>query len=462
MSEIIVGLDIGSKQVNVVAGRLDHLGKLEILGLGKADTTGQVSKGVVLNVNRTIEAVQSAIEQVENQANIHIRGVFASVAGPNIHITKHRAIITRQTEGEEVTVTDVDQVANDAKRTFISKGNAIIHTLPQEYFVDSIGNIYDPVGISGLKLQGDFMMITSPQGEFDKTKRCIESAKEKIEIEGGLVFSAFAASLAVLTPQEKKSGVCLVDIGSGMTEIVIFHKGIVRHIAVLPFAGDAITADIEQGCGISTEYAEQLKVKFGCAVADEISVEEVVTIPGVNGRKTKTISVKNVGIIIEERLKEIIALVEAEISRCGYGNRLNCGIVLTGGSVQMSYIGELFERVTGRDVRIGHPNENLGKTLTEEIKNPTYATAVGLVWKGIKDMDEREDLYKELRKDAPPIIVPIPVPQPMNGSSNNGKKSAEVEKKKGGWNIFGSLKKAANKIMGEDLGDSDAYDKEKA
>ena len=188
MSEIIVGLDIGSKQVNVVAGRLDHLGKLEILGLGKADTTGQVSKGVVLNVNRTIEAVQSAIEQVENQANIHIRGVFASVAGPNIHITKHRAIITRQTEGEEVTVTDVDQVANDAKRTFISKGNAIIHTLPQEYFVDSIGNIYDPVGISGLKLQGDFMMITSPQGEFDKTKRCIESAKEKIEIEGGLVF----------------------------------------------------------------------------------------------------------------------------------------------------------------------------------------------------------------------------------------------------------------------------------
>jgi len=418
MSEIIVGLDIGSKQVNVVAGRLDHLGKLEILGLGKADTTGQVSKGVVLNVNRTIEAVQSAIEQVENQANIHIRGVFASVAGPNIHITKHRAIITRQTEGEEVTVTDVDQVANDAKRTFISKGNAIIHTLPQEYFVDSIGNIYDPVGISGLKLQGDFMMITSPQGEFDKTKRCIESAKEKIEIEGGLVFSAFAASLAVLTPQEKKSGVCLVDIGSGMTEIVIFHKGIVRHIAVLPFAGDAITADIEQGCGISTEYAEQL-------------------------------------------LKEIVALIEAEISRCGYGNRLNCGIVLTGGSVQMSYIGELFERVTGRDVRIGHPNENLGKTLTEEIKNPTYATAVGLVWKGIKDMDEREDLYKELRKDAPPIIIPIPVVQPLNGN-HNGTKGVQPEKPKDRWSIFGSIKKVANRIMGEDLGDSDAYDKEKA
>jgi cell division protein FtsA len=457
MSEIIVGLDIGSKQVNVVAGRLDHLGKLEILGLGKADTTGQVSKGVVLNVNKTIEAVQSAIEQVENQANIHIRGVFASVAGPNIHCIKHKSTITRQTSGEEVTVTDVDQVANDAKRTFIASGKAIVHTFPQEYFVDSIGNIYDPVGISGLKLQGDFLMITSPQGEFDKTKRCIESSKEKMEIEGGLVFSPLAASLAVLTPQEKKSGVCLVDIGSGMTEIVIFHKGIVRHIAVLPFAGDAITADIEQGCGISTEYAEQLKVKFGCAVADEIAVEEVVSIPGINGRKTKTISVKNVGIIIEERLKEIIALVEAEISRCGYGNRLNCGIVLTGGSVQMSYIGELFERVTGRDVRIGHPNENLGKTVSEEIKNPTYATAVGLVWKGIKSIDEREDIYKELRKDAPPIVV-VPV-TPINVGGNNGKKVPEKQEKKGGWSIFGSAKKMVNKILGDELGDTDAYDK---
>jgi cell division protein FtsA len=459
MSEIIVGLDIGSKQVNVVAGRLDHLGKLEILGLGKADTTGHVSKGVVLNVNRTIEAVQSAIEQVENQANIHIRGVFASVAGPNIHSVKHRSAITRQTEGEEVTVTDVDQVSNDAKRTFISKGNAIVHTLPQEYFVDTIGNIYDPVGISGLKLQGDFMMITSPQVEFDKTKRCIESAKDKMEIEGGLVFSPLAASLAVLTPQEKKSGVCLVDIGSGITEIVIFHKGIVRHIAVMPFAGDSITADIEQGCGVSTEHAEQLKIKFGCAIADEIPVEEVVSIPGINGRKTKTISVKNVGIIIEERLKEIVTLVEAEISRCGYGNRLNCGIVLTGGSVQMSYIDELFERVTGRDVRIGHPNENLGKTFTEEIKNPTYATAVGLVWKGIKDIDEREDIYKELRKDAPPIIVALPV-APVASSGNTGKKETAEPKKGGGWNLFGSFRKVAGKIIGEDLGDSDAYDKD--
>ncbi|MDZ7899491.1 MAG: cell division protein FtsA [Arcicella sp.] len=457
MSEIIVGLDIGSKQVNVVAGRLDHLGKLEILGLGKADTTGQVSKGVVLNVNKTIEAVQSAIEQVENQANIHIRGVFASVAGPNIHCTKQKSTITRQTSGEEVTVTDVDQVANDAKRTFISKGNAIVHTFPQEYFVDSIGNIYDPVGISGLKLQGDFLMVTSPQGEFDKTKRCIESAKEKMEIEGGLVFSPLAASLAVLTPQEKKSGVCLVDIGSGMTEIAIFHKGIVRHIAVLPFAGDAITADIEQGCGISTEYAEQLKIKFGCAIADEIAVEEVVLIPGINGRKTKNISVKNLGIIIEERLKEIVALVEAEISRCGYGNRLNCGIVLTGGTVQMSYIGELFERVTNRDVRIGHPNENLGKTISEEIKNPTYATAVGLVWKGVKSIDEREDIYKELRKDAPPIVV-VPV-TPINVGSNNGKKVPEKEKEKTGWNIFGSAKKIMGKIIGDGLGDSDAYEK---
>jgi cell division protein FtsA len=461
MNEIIVGLDIGSKQVSVVAGRLDSLGKLEILGLGKADTTGRVSKGVVLNVNKTIEAVQSALEQVENQANIHIRGVIASIAGPNIHSSKHKAVITRQTRGEEVTVTDVDQVANDAQRTFISQGNAIVHTLPQEYLVDSASGIQEPVGISGLKLQGEFLMIISPQSELDKTKRCIERSKDKMEIEGGLVYSPLAASLAVLTEQEKKTGVALVDIGSGITEIVIYYRNIVRHVAVLPFAGDSITADIEQGCGVSTEHAEQLKIKFGSAVSDEVSLEEIVTIPSANGRKPKTISVKNVSIIIEERLKEITALVVAEIARSGYLNRINCGIVLTGGSAQMPYIDQLFERVSQRDVRIGYPNENLGKTFTEEIKNPTYSTAVGLVWRGIKDIDEREDGYKLLRKDAP-AIVPINPVATNTVSSKNGRESNKnpepSSEKKSGWGIFGKFKQVASRIIGEDLGDNDKYE----
>jgi cell division protein FtsA len=462
MNEIIVGLDIGSKQVSVVAGRLDSLGKLEILGLGKADTTGRVSKGVVLNVNKTIEAVQSALEQVENQANIHIRGVIASIAGPNIHSSKHKAGITRQTRGEEVTVTDVDQVANDAQRTFISQGNAIVHTLPQEYLVDSASGIQEPVGISGLKLQGEFLMIISPQSELDKTKRCIERSKDKMEIEGGLVYSPLAASLAVLSDQEKKTGVALVDIGSGITEIVIYYKNIVRHVAVLPFAGDSITADIEQGCGVSTEHAEQLKIKFGSAVADEVSLDEVVTIPSANGRKPKIISVKNVSIIIEERLKELIALVVAEITRSGYLNRINCGIVITGGTAQMPYIDQLFERVSQRDVRIGYPNENLGKSFTEEIKNPTYSTAVGLVWRGIKDIDEREDAYKLLRKDAPTIIPITPINTNNSVSNKNGRDTTKTPEppaeKKSGWSLFGKFKQVASRMIGEDLGDNDKYE----
>jgi len=460
MNEIIVGLDIGSKQVSVVAGRLDSLGKLEILGLGKADTTGRVSKGVVLNVNKTIEAVQSAIEQVENQANIHIRGVVASIAGPNIHSSKHKAGITRQTRGEEVTVTDVDQVANDAQRTFISQGNAIVHNLPQEYSVDSANGIQEPVGISGLKLQGEFLMIVSPQAELDKTKRCIERSKDKMEIEGGLVYSPLAASLAVLTEQEKKTGVALVDIGSGITEIVIYYKGIVRHVAVLPFAGDSVTTDIEQGCGVSVEQAEQLKVKFGSAIAEEVAIEEVVSIPSANGRKPKIVSVKNIAIIIEERLKEIMTLVVAEITRSGYLNRINCGIVITGGSAQMPYIDQLFERVAQRDVRIGYPNENLGKSFTEEIKNPTYSTAVGLVWKGIREIDEREEGYKILRKDAPVIIPIVPINN-NTGINKNGRentKTAETNGKKSSLGFFGKLKQAASRIIGEDLGDNDKYE----
>ncbi len=457
MSEIIVGLDIGSKQVSVVAGRLDSLGKLEILGLGKADTTGRVSKGVVLNVARTIESVRSAIEQVEEQANIDIRGVIASIAGTAIAGAKHKAMITRNTLGEEVTVTDVDQLTSDAERTFISQGNSIVHTLPQEYTVDSSSGIYEPVGITGLKLQGDFLLVTSPTSVLDKTKRCIERAKEKMEIEGGLVFSPLAASLAVLSDQEKKSGVALVDIGSGTTEIVIYYKNVIRHICVLPFAGDIITADIEQGCNVSNEHAEVLKVKFGNALATSVPFEETVSIPGINGRRPKVVSVKNLSIIIEERVKELAAMVSAEINRSGYGNRLSCGIVLTGGSVQMPNICEQFERVTGRDVRIGYPNENLGKTITEEIKNPTYATAVGLVWNGIRSLDEREDSYREMRRIPMPKPAPTPVSSATARTRRETDKPVETPKEKKNGGLWGSIKRIGTKLLGEDLDEQDQY-----
>ncbi|MBP6385330.1 MAG: cell division protein FtsA [Pseudarcicella sp.] len=456
MSEIIVGLDIGSKQVSVVAGRLDSIGMLEILALGKASTSGIVSKGVVLNVNDTINAVQEAIRQVENQANLHVRGVIASVAGTNITSQKHRAMVTRQTSGEEVTVTDVDQLANDAERTFVSQGNTIIHTLPQEYSVDTSTGIYEPVGISGIKLQAEFQVVTSPTMAWDKTKRCIERAIENIEIEGGLVFSPLAASLSVLSKEEKNSGVVLVDIGSGTTEIIIFYKKIARHIAVLPYAGDHITSDIEQGCNISKENAELLKVKFGNANPEEIAYEEIITMPAISGRKPKQVSTKNLCIVIQERLKEIAALVTAEIKKSGYENLLPSGIVITGGSSQLKGIEGLFEKVTGKEVRIGYPNENLGKSVTEEIKNPSYATVVGLVWNGFKAIDAREDKYKVLRKDAPPIIIKNDTLLGGNLSNKNKTKPDENEKKSG-FSLFKAIKKLGGQIIGEDLGDSDKY-----
>jgi cell division protein FtsA len=264
-----------------------------------------------------------------------------------------------------------------------------------------------------------------------------------------------------LSEQERKSGVVLVDIGSGTTEIVIYYKSIVRHIAVLPFAGDIITADVEQGCNVSNEHAEELKVKFGSAMSSEVNLEEVVSVPGINGRKPKLVSIKNLSIIIEERLKEIAAMVVAEITRSGYGNRLSCGIVVTGGSVQMPYITELFEKVTGRDVRMGYPNENLGKSITEEIKNPMYATAVGLVWNGFKAIDEREDSYKELRRyaPAPKIVVHSPTPpQSLHNGKPRQEKEKPTEKPSGGWSLMGSLKRLGGRILGEDLGESDKYE----
>lgn len=391
--KIVVGLDIGSTKICAIVGRKNDYGKLEILGMGKATSEG-VTRGLVTNIDKTVEAIMQAIAEAEQQSGINIRVVNVGIAGQHIKSIKQRGSITRTSSDTEISVEDINRLTNDMYRTVIPPGSEIIHVLPQNYTVDYEGGIKDPVGMSGIKLEADFHIITAQTTAIHNINKCVRRANLEIE---NLILEPIASSMAVLTKEEKEAGVALIDIGGGTTDIAIFYDNIIRHTAVIPFGGSIITSDIKEGCMVMPTQAESLKVKFGKAIAEDASWNEVVSIPGLRNRMPKEISVKNLAHIIEARMEEIIEMVHAEIIRSGYENRLAGGVVITGGGAQLQDAKELFELVTGMDARIGYPNEYLGKSKVEIIKNPMYATPVGLVLAGFQSIDERENRYMQVQ-----------------------------------------------------------------
>lgn len=400
--KIVVGLDIGSTKICAIVGRKNDYGKLEILGMGKADSEG-VTRGLVTNIDKTVEAIMQAIAEAEQQSGINIRVVNVGIAGQHIKSLKQRGSITRNSSDTEIAVDDINRLTNDMYRTVIPPGSEIIHVLPQNYTVDYEGGIKDPVGMSGIKLEADFHIITAQTTAIHNINKCVRRANLEIET---LILEPIASSMAVLTKEEREAGVALVDIGGGTTDIAIFYDNIIRHSAVIPFGGTIITSDIKEGCMVMPNQAESLKVKFGKAIAEDASWNEVVSIPGLRNRMPKEISIKNLAHIIEARMEEIIEMVHAEIIRSGYENRLAGGVVITGGGAQLQDAKELFELVTGLDARIGYPNEYLGKSKIEIIKNPMFATPVGLVLAGFQSIDERENRYMQVQAtktaQAPP------------------------------------------------------------
>jgi cell division protein FtsA len=285
----------------------------------------------------------------------------------------------RESPDEEITENDIRRLGNDMHRIVIPPGDEIIHVMPQSYMVDDEHEIKDPVGMAGTRLSADFHVITAQIGAINNIKKCVQ--KSNLEIVE-LVLEPLASSLSVLEEDEKEAGVVLVDIGGGTTDVAIFYEGVIRHTAVIPLGGNIITQDVKEGCKLMYNQAEQLKIKFGRAIATEANSNEIISIPGLRNRPDKEISVKNLAYIIEARMKEIIEFVYSEISQTGLENRLTGGIVITGGGSQLQNCKQLFEYVTGMDVRIGYPNEHLGKGRVDAVKSPMYATAVGLVLVG--------------------------------------------------------------------------------
>lgn len=386
MSEIIVGLDVGTTKIACFVGRKNEHGKIEILSMGKADSHG-VTRGVVSNIEKTVKAIKEAVIQAQEniEGDLIIGRVNVGIAGQHIKSLQHRGMYTRESNQEEISQKDIDALIDNMYKLVMEPGEEIIHVLPQEYIIDDEKGIIDPIGMEGIRLEANFHIIAGKIAAAKNIQKCIHRAEIEVE---ETILEPLASAQAVLSEEEKEAGVVLVDIGGGTTDMAIFHEGIIRHTAVIPFGGKAITDDIKEGCTILQRQAETLKMKFGSALASESQENEVVCIPGLRGRAPKEISIKNLSGIIQARMEEIIEHIYYEIKNSGYERKLIGGIVVTGGGAELNNINQLFEYVTGMDTRVGYPNEHLGKSNIDEIlTSPMFATGIGLVLKGFESQE---------------------------------------------------------------------------
>ena len=390
--DVVVALDIGTTKVCAIAGRKNEHGKLEILGVGKVDSLG-VSRGVVSNIEKTVKAISEAVAAAERNAGMKFKVVHVGIAGQHIKSLQHRGILTRDNDLTEIAQKDIDKLIHDMHKLVLPPGDKILHVIPQEYTIDNEQGISDPIGMSGVRLEANFHIITGQITASNNIQRCVERVGLKV---ADVTLEPIASSFAVLSDEEKEAGIALVDIGGGTTDITIFQDGIVRHTAVIPFGGNVITMDIKEGCTVMQQQAEKLKINFGSALASEVYDNRIITIPGLKGRDPKEISEKNLARIIQARVEEILDYVVWEIKRSGLERKLIGGIVLTGGGSLLNHIDKLAEFHTGMSTRIGLPIEQLGHGYDERVCNPIYATAIGLLLKGIEnphgiDLNEEEE-----------------------------------------------------------------------
>ena len=393
---IIVGLDIGTTKICVTVGRRSGTNKIELLGVGKAESAG-VNRGVVANIHKTVSSIREAVSGAEGQSNVDIKVVNVGIAGQHIKSIQHRGIFTKG-DDDEISHNDIERLISDMYKLVLPPGEEIIHVLPQEFTIDNEPGIKEPVGMAGRRIEANFHIISGRVTDIKNIKKCVDNSDLEVS---SLVLEPLASSEAVLDEEEKMAGVVLVDIGGGTTDVAIFHEGIIRHTAVIPLGGNIVTEDIRQGCAVLRNQAEQLKVRYGSALADENKENEVICVPGIRGRDAKEVSVKNLAFIIQARMEEIIEHVYYEIKSSGYEDKLIAGIVITGGGAQLKHLVQLVEYITGIECRIGYPNEYLAKTdmlnkqTFEEMKSPMYATSIGLLIKGIQDHEGDEKLQEE-------------------------------------------------------------------
>ncbi|MEJ5960626.1 cell division protein FtsA [Pedobacter immunditicola] len=438
-SPIVVGLDIGTTKICVIVGRRTTHGKIEVLGIGKAESAG-VTRGVVSNIQKTVQGITHAVEVASGQSNVEIRVVNVGIAGQHIKSLQHRGILTRRELTNEIAKKDIDKLIDDMFKLVMPPGEEIIHVLPQEFTIDNEPGIKDPIGMAGVRLEANFHIISGQVTAVKNIMRCVSNAGLTTQ---ELILEPLASSESVLSEEEKEAGIALVDIGGGTTDIAIFHEGIIRHTAVIPFGGNSITEDIREGCSVMRNQAELLKTRFGSSLAEENKENEIICVPGLRGREPKEISVKNLAYVIQARMEEIIEHVYYEIKASGYEKKLIGGVVITGGGALLKHLAQLVEYVTGLDCRVGYPNEHLSKfedmpkTIYDDLKSPMYATSVGLLIKGIQ---KAEELIEEMKQ--PGVYV-------------EQQKEVKEKAKRSGTGLFDKLLAKTKDFIKDDMNVSD-------
>ncbi len=398
---LLAAVDIGTTKIVAIVGKQTENRKLEILGMNKTASKG-VKRGVVLNIEETVNAINTAVTEVKKQTGINFKDVFVGIAGQHIKSVRNRGYFNRDSYDDEITKKDIQRLIDDMYKIPIDAGEEIIHVLPQNFIVDSETGVKNPVGMSGKRLEGNFHIVIGQIASAKNISKCINRVGLNVE---ELILEPLASSEAVLTEDEKEAGVALVDIGGGTTDIAVYYDDIIRHTAVIPFGGNVITKDIKEGCSILSRQAESLKITFGSALGDLAQEDKIVTIPGISGRDPKEISFKSLAYIIQSRMEEIIDAAMFEIENSGVLDKLSAGIVFTGGGALLRHLPQLVKFKTGLDVRVGYPVEQLATESIEEVNQPMYSTSVGLLLKGYENkrkvsIDKSNELKSEIENTS--------------------------------------------------------------
>ncbi|MBT5483191.1 MAG: cell division protein FtsA [Gammaproteobacteria bacterium] len=379
---MIVGLDIGTSKVVAIVGEINEEGGLNIVGIGRHKSRG-LKKGTVVNIESTVQSIQRAVEEAELMAGCQIHSVYAGIAGSHVRSMNSHGIVAIR--DKEVYAADIERVIDAAQAVAIPADQKVLHILPQEYVIDSQEGVKEPLGMSGVRLEAKVHLVTCATNAAQNIEKCIKRCGLETD---EIILEQLASSYSVLTEDEKELGVCIVDIGGGTTDIAIFTEGAIRHTGVIPIAGDQVTNDIAMALRTPTDHAEELKIKYACALSQLASADDMIKVPSVGERPPRELSRQALADVVEPRYDELFHLIQSEIRQSGYEDMLAAGMVFTGGTSKMEGVAELAEEIFHMPVRIGMPNEVSG--LVDIVRNPTYSTAVGLLLYGMRQAQERE------------------------------------------------------------------------
>jgi len=369
--KLIVGLDIGTSKVVAIVGEITTEGEIEIIGFGSHPSKG-LKKGVVVNIESTVQSIQRAVEEAELMAGCQINSVYAGIAGSHIKSINSHGIVA--IKDREVSEMDLDRVIDAARAVAIPADQRILHILPQEFIIDAQEGVREPIGMSGVRLEAKVHLVTGAVGAAQNIIKCVRRCGLEVD---DIILEQLASSYSVLTEDEKELGVCLVDIGGGTTDIAVFSEGAIKHTAVIPIAGDQVTNDIAVALRTPTQYADEIKIKYACALRQLANADETIEVPSVGDRPPRKLSRQTLAEVVEPRYDELLSLVQAELRKSGFEDIIAAGIVMTGGSSKMDGVIDLAEEIFHMPVRLGSPQYVSG--LSDVVSNPIHATGVGLL-----------------------------------------------------------------------------------